>query len=201
MLPIVLTLSDDDGRDFVENLYLTYRKKIYASAFKILNKREDAEDCVHDVIKTVITHLDTFKDASPQEIGKLLAVCTRNAAVNLYQKNKQRRSNESKLPLDCEYENELLREMNRSSDQNQPPSVITVREETKKQIAQMISELDDIYKDVLILQFRYKMNTHEIADILKISEGAVRVRLHRAKKILLQEKGDELDEIRKNGFL
>ncbi len=201
MLPIVLTLPDDERRDFVENLYLAYRKKIYASAFKILNKREDAEDCVHDVIKTVITHLETFRAVSPNEIGKLIAVCTRNTAINIYQKNKKRQSNESKLPLDCEYENELLREMKISSDLNRTPAVITVREETKKQLAQMISELDDIYKDVLILQFRYKMNIREIADILKISENTVRVRLHRAKKILLQERGDELDEIRKNGFL
>jgi RNA polymerase sigma factor (sigma-70 family) len=61
----------------------------------------------------------------------------------------------------------------------------------------MIADLDDIYRDVLILQYRYHMKNKEIAEILKISENTVGVRLYRAKQILLQERRTELDEIRK----
>ena len=200
MIPIVLTINSDSDRFFVEKLYLQYRKNIYAAAFKILNHREDTEDCVQDVIKTVIRHVDRFRRISPEEIPKLLAVCTRNAAINIYRKNKRKQENESKLPFDSEYEEELLRE-NRLFYQERNPDVIASRTEIRQRLVQLISELDDIYRDVLILQIQYKMSNREIADILGISPNTVSVRLHRAKIKLLEESGAELDEIRKNGQL
>ena len=199
MLPIILTMSDTDDRAFVEKLYHRYRKKIYASALRILSCREDAEDCVHDVIKTVITHVDTFRAADAAGLSKLLALCTRNAALDIYRKNKKRQDHESKLPFDTEHENELLGEMNALTAQNPSPDAVILSEENKRRLAQIISSLDDIYKDVLILKYRHHMKNRDIADILKISENAVGVRLYRAKKILLQERGTELNEIRKNG--
>ena len=200
MIPIVLTINSDSDRFFVEKLYLQYRKNIYAAAFKILNHREDTEDCVQDVIKTVIRHVDRFRRISPEEIPKLLAVCTRNAAINIYRKNKRKQENESKLPFDSEHEEELLRE-NRLFYQERNPDVIASRTEIRQRLVQLISELDDIYRDVLILQIQYKMSNREIADILGISPNTVSVRLHRAKRKLLEESGAELDEIRKNGQL
>ena len=201
MIPIVLTINSDSDRFFVEKLYLQYRKNIYAAAFKILNQREDAEDCVQDVIKTVIKHVDTFRPLSPEKLAKLLAVCTRNAAINIYRKNRKKQENESQISFDFVHEEELLREMKCADDQNKNPATITVSKESKQRLAQIISELDDVYKDVLVLQVQYKMNVREIADILKISTNTVNVRLYRAKKILLEKRGEELDEIRKNGFL
>ena len=197
MLPIILTINNTDDRAFVENLYRRYRKKIYASAFKILNQREDAEDCVQDVIKTVILHSGTFRAADTEGLSKLLALCTRNAALDLYRKNKRRQDHESKLPFDPEHEQELLPEMKNLTEQAVSPEKLVLNDENKHRIAQMIAELDDIYRDVLILQYRYHMKNKEIAEILKISENTVGVRLYRAKQILLQERGAELDEIRK----
>lgn len=197
MLPIILTINNTDDRAFVENLYRRYRKKIYASAFKILNQREDAEDCVQDVIKTVILHSDTFRSADPAGLSKLLALCTRNAALDLYRKNKKRQDHESNLPFDPEHEQELLPEMKNLTEQAVSPDKLVLNEENKHRVAQMIADLDDIYRDVLILQYRYHMKNKEIAEILKISENTVGVRLYRAKQILLQERRTELDEIRK----
>ena len=198
MLPIVLMMNRDSDRSFVEKLYHQYRKNIYASAFKILRHKEDTEDCVQDVIQTVIRHVDTFRNASRDELIKLLAVCTRNAAINIYRKNKRKQDRESHLPLDREYEAQLL-PIDRLLYHQQDPAEIVVGKENKRELVQMIAEMDDVYKDVLLLRYQYKMSNRKIADILKISENAVGVRLHRAKKILLEERGEELDEIRKNG--
>jgi RNA polymerase sigma-70 factor (ECF subfamily) len=198
MIPIVLTINSDNDRFFVEKLYRQYRKNIYASAFKVLNHRQDAEDCVHEVIQTVIRHIDAFQAASPEGLAKLLAVCTRNTALNIYRKNKRKKANETGLPFDPEHEEVLLRS-NRFLYQRQSPAAIAVGNESKHRLLQIISELDDIYRDVLVLYYQYRMNNREIADILKISPNTVNVRLHRAKKMLLEEKGAELDEIRKNG--
>ena len=198
MLPIVLMINSDSDRSFVEKLYHQYRKNIYASAFKILRHREDTEDCVQDVIQTVIRHVDTFRAASRDELVKLLAVCTRNTAINIYRKNKRKQDRESAVPLDTESEEKLL-PSNHLLYQQQDPAAIMVEKESKRELLQMIAELDDVYKDVLLLRYQYKLSNRKIADILKISENSVSVRLHRAKKILLKEREAELDEIRKNG--
>ncbi len=198
MIPIVLTINNDSDRFFVEKLYRQYRKNIYASAFKILHQKEDTEDCVHDVIQTVIRHVDEFRAATPEGLAKLLAVCTRNTAINIYRKNKRKQDIESRLPFDSEHEEALF-----PSDgflyRTHNPAAIAVSNESKRTLADMIAELDDVYKDVLILHYQYQMSNRKIADILKIPQNTVNVRLHRAKKILLEERGAELDEIRKNG--
>jgi RNA polymerase sigma factor (sigma-70 family) len=61
----------------------------------------------------------------------------------------------------------------------------------------MIEELDPIYRDILLLRYRHAMKNGEIAKLLNISESAVKVRYLRAKKLLLQKRGKELDEMRK----
>jgi RNA polymerase sigma-70 factor (ECF subfamily) len=142
--------------------------------------------------------VDTFRNASRDELIKLLAVCTRNAAINIYRKNKRKQDRESGIPLDREYEEQLL-PINRLLYHQQDPAEIVVGKENKRELVQMIAEMDDVYKDVLLLRYQYKMSNRKIADILKISENAVGVRLHRAKKILLKEREAELNEIRKNG--
>lgn len=198
MIPIVLTIPNDSDRAFVEKLYLRYRKKIYASAFRILNQREDAEDCVHDVIQTVIRHVGTFRAASPEGAVRLLAVCTRNAAINIYRKNKKRQDNENPLPFDTAHEGELLA-AGSTVYQSEDPAAIVVDKESRRRLAQIIAEMDETYRDVLILRIQHKMSNREIADMLKLSANTVAVRLHRAKKILLEEREAELDEIRKTG--
>ena len=61
MLPIILAINNEDDRAYVEKIYNQYGKKIYKIAFKILNNTEDAEDCVHDVVKIIIDNLEMFQ--------------------------------------------------------------------------------------------------------------------------------------------
>jgi len=47
-----------------------------------------------------------------------------------------------------------------------------------------IEKLPEDYKTVVTLRDLEELSTEETADILEISEGAVRVRLHRARQAL-----------------
>ena len=40
MLPIILTINDEDDRNFVESIYKQYGKKIFKVAFNILKKED-----------------------------------------------------------------------------------------------------------------------------------------------------------------
>lgn len=200
MLPIILAINNEDDRAYVEKIYNQYGKKIYKIAFKILNNTEDAEDCVHDVVKIIIDNLEMFQALEGEQLIKLLVTCSRNAALNIYRKNKIKHINEGKRqPYTGDETDEKDLDIESVSDDGMFVDLIVINEESRKRISEMIEELDSIYKDVLYLRYQYSMKNQDIAKMLKISESVVKVRYHRAKKILLQKRGKELDEMRKNG--
>lgn len=201
MLPIILAINNEDDRNFVEKVYAQYGKKIYKVAYKILNNTEDAEDCLHDVIKNIIDHLGMFQAVEGESFIKLLVTCTRNTALDIYRKNKKKHINEGKRKpsADDEIDNDKGIDIESIPDENMFSDLILINEENRKRLSEMIEELDPIYRDVLYLRYQYSMKNQEIAKILKVSESVVKVRYHRAKKILLQKRGQELDEMRKNG--
>ena len=200
MLPIILAINNEDDRAYVEKIYNQYGKKIYKIAFKILNNTEDAEDCVHDVVKIIIDNLEIFQALEGEQLIKLLVTCSRNAALNIYRKNKIKHINEGKhKPYTDDETDEKDLAIESVSDDDMFVDLIVINEESRKLISEMIEELDPIYRDVLYLRYQYSMKNQDIAKILKVSESIVKVRYHRAKKILLQKRGKELDEMRKNG--
>ena len=199
MLPIILAINNEDDRNFVETIYVQYGKKIYKTAFKILNNAEDSEDCLHDVIKIIIDHLDIFQSTKGESLIKLLVTCTRNAALNIYRKNKMKRINEGKRKPYTDDETNDYIDIESIPDEDTFSERILINEESRKRISEMIAELDPIYRDVLYLRYQYSMKNPDIAQLLNVSENVVKVRYHRAKKILLQKRGKELDEMRKNG--
>ena len=200
MLPIILAINNEDDRAYVEKIYNQYGKKIYKIAFKILNNTEDAEDCVHDVVKIIIDNLEMFQALEGEQLIQLLVTCSRNAALNIYRKNKIKHINEGKRkPYTGDETDEKDLDIESVSDDGMFVDLIVINEESRKRISEMIEKLDPIYKDVLYLRYQYSMKNQDIAKMLKISESVVKVRYHRAKKILLQKRGKELDEMRKNG--
>lgn len=90
VLAIIMAIADENDRLFVENLYLQYSKKMNAVAIKILHNEADAEDCVHDVVGIIIDNLECFRSADREDLKGLIMICTRNAAINCYNRNKRR---------------------------------------------------------------------------------------------------------------
>ena len=67
-----------------------------------------------------------------------------------------------------------------------------IERERQKQILSEIAELERKYKEVILLYYYQEMSTKEIASILHIKEGTVRVRLQRARqKLSVQLEGGE----------
>lgn len=198
MLPIILAINNENDRRFVEDIYIKYRKKIYCVAFNILKKEDMAEECVHDVINIVINNLERFKLSDKNHFINLLVKCTRNAAINIYNREKKRRSFEVSMYINLnshdfdEEETEI-----EIADDAENFDDILITEENKKRLSELISELDVIYQDVLYLRYQMWMSNSEMAKLLGVSENVVKVRLHRAKAILLKTRRDELNEIRK----
>ena len=176
-----------------------YGKKIFKVAFNILKKEDDANDCVHDVIKIIIDDLERFRSADQDHLVNLLVKCTRNAAINQYKREKRRRAIETSMcinPNRYDFDKDEI-EIEFADDQGQYADIL-INEENRKRLSELISELDVIYQDVLYLRYQMWMTNVEIAKLLSLSENTVKVRLYRARKILLETRSEELNELRKN---
>ena len=189
MLPMILAIENDDDRRLVEGIYLKYSKKLYLIAEKILNNHEDAEDSVNDTIALVIENLDRFKTDDEEYLIKLLVICCRNAAIAIYRKNKSRAGKTISLtsadPDDERGDHDICDE---SSDLDK----LVLDGERSELMRTLIDQLDLKYRDVIMLKYYYMMSNDKIAGIMKITEALVRMRLTRAKRILLEKGGDAL---------
>ena len=198
MLPIILAINNAEERSFVEQIYDKHKNKIYRIAFDILHNPEDAEDCLQNVFQTIIDNLDMFKSAEHYVFIKLIVTCTRNEAIDIYRKNKRRNRFETQFNVYWGEDSECS-DIEDIADNNITIDSMLINVENQKRISEMIEELKPIYRDVFQLRYKYSISNQDIARILKISEGAVKVRYLRAKKMLLQKWEEELNEMRKNG--
>ena len=193
MLPIfLLNIVNDDNVDFVEELYYRYEKRLYAIAMKYLNHHQDAQDCVHEVIRLIAANSERFREAHTSGyIEKFIGIVCRNCALNAL-RVKTRRS-KYEVPLvrynyeENEYEEIEIPDYSSSVDK------IYISEETCEQLHGLINKLGDKYRDVVLLR-SLGFDNQAIAEIMGISVELVRKRYSRAKKMLWEMGGKDLYE-------
>lgn len=74
---------------------------------------------------------------------------------------------------------------------------MVINEENQRLVATLVRELDDIYRDVILLKFEQEMTTKEIAKFLNITDDLVRMRYMRARRLLIEMGGEALYEASK----
>ena len=190
MLLIILNVADDDDRAFVEKIYVEYEKKLYMISNEYLNNHYDAQDCVHDTVKLIIEGIDKFKMAQDRGyLDKLITIVCRNRAINILRTNSRRYKYEQSLAkynsYELEYEDVDIPDYDSCVDK------IYISEQNCEYLHELINNLDDKYRDIVLLKslgFDYT----SIATLLGISEELARKRYSRAKKLLWKMGGKEL---------
>lgn len=192
MFTFLLSIENENDRAFVEQLYIKYGKKIYLVALGVLGRKEDAEDCLQDVMRIVIDNLQLFFSVEEENLIRLLVKCTRNTAIDKYRAEKRKRGKE--FSLDEPNENGETPEF---ADDAEGLDDILINKETRRLLDEMIAQIPPVYRDILSFRYDLSLKYSEIARLLGVSESVVKVRLYRAKQALLKTKKEELYELRK----
>lgn len=172
VLPIFMTIENDEERALAENLYLTYKSRMYGIAYAILHNREDAEDAVMDAVFSIVKNISLFSSIPRNKTESLIVVISRNAAINRYNYNKRRST--SSLDETANY----------IPDNDPTPEEMFGQKEDYEKLLQVIRTLDPIYRDILLLKYLYEYDNCTIAAMTGVAEATVRVRLMRAKEKL-----------------
>ena len=161
---------------------------VYAFSMKVCGHRQDAEDTMQDVLLKSIPHLAKFDN--PQALKVWLYKVARNRCISNRRGDKSSRAKNLSLDelMPSRFE---LQELLRSPAPS--PEETLLNHEDAEQLKQAIMAVPILYRMVLVLHDMEELNTKEVAQIMSLREGTVRVRLHRGRLFLRRH----LDKIAK----
>jgi RNA polymerase sigma-70 factor, ECF subfamily len=153
----------------------------YLTAYGVLKNEADAEDVTQEAILKSYRALATFRGESKFSTW-LLSIVLNEARGRLRQLH--RFTVES---LDAAPENEEEFTPYVIADWREIPSEVLEREELTKKIEKAIEGLAPAYREVFLLRDKEERSIDEIARIVGVSTGLVKVRLFRARMLLQKQ--------------
>lgn len=174
MLAFYLNLIDnEEDQSKFQMIYKLYFNSMLYTANDILQDRYLAEDAVQEAFMQLTKHIKTVRTDNLKETKAYVVKITENCALRMAQKN----SKYLIMPEEGTME-EIFAD---TIDYEAKTVNIVMYDEVKKAVA----NLDAKYVIPLILQEQgYKIS--EIAAVLDITESAVKMRISRAKKMILE---------------
>ena len=160
-----------------QQLFSAYSDKIYRLAVSILENEDDAEDIVQEVFTRFFENLDRFEGRS--KIGTWLYRVAYNASIDRLRKYRSRPVAE----LDISFEDEIPLP-DELSDWSESAGTVFDQQEIRQKLEDTIQSLPETLRVVFLLRDVEELSTLDTANILEITPGAVKVRLHRARLLL-----------------
>lgn len=168
--------------ELLEYIFMKYRNGMYAVAFSILHDEYQAEDAVGDACEKFIPYIGRCRTMEEQKIKTLLTRFVKNAAIDIYRKNRWKQGNVS------------VEEQEWIADAYRPIEAYMKSLQYKELIQEIRKVLPAHYWEVVCLRYFEGMPVHEIALRLNLSEENVYSRLRRAKEKARNVLGGEMDE-------
>jgi RNA polymerase sigma-70 factor, ECF subfamily len=167
----VVQTERQTGTDLTfEQLYETYRGRVFSTAYRMLSNRADAEDCTQDVFVKVFKKLGSFRGESA------VSTWIYRIAVNACLDFRRRRRLRQAVSLDD------------GMEVGSTPLSVT------RLIESALPGMAEGYRQVFVLHDIQGLKHEEIGKILGITEGASKSQLHRARAHLRRELSPYLED-------
>lgn len=176
---LLLRLRNGEDAAFAE-LVERYGGRLLAVARRFMRTEEDAQDALQDAFLQAFKALPRF--AGQSALGTWLHRIVVNAALMRLRHRRSRPEEpiEPMLPTFLEDGHQT----HPSVPWPESCETLLARREVRELVRESIDRLPESYRTVLLLRDIEELDTAETADILGISENAVKVRLHRARQAL-----------------
>ena len=160
-----------DKRAF-ERLYREYAGRVYGLCLRMTRDPQMAEDCTQD------TFINAWRALGKFETRSSLSTWLHRIAVNVSLAKRRKSGPVESLPED-------------EADQASEWTLETPVE--VREIESAIGELPEGARDALVLHALYGYSHIEAAEMLGIAEGTCKAQLHRARKLLRERLGVEVN--------
>ena len=153
-----------------EQIYAEYSGKVMGYIMARVQHRADAEDLCADVFEKVFRKLDQF-DQSKASLSTWIFTITRNTLIDHFRKTKPTEELDENLSDDGEVETPML------------------EQETLSELAAALNLLPQELRDIVVLLYYDRKPMTEIADLMHLSYGAVKLRHQKALTLLKRSLG------------
>ncbi|HAH31065.1 MAG TPA: RNA polymerase sigma factor SigW [Elusimicrobia bacterium] len=161
-------LANDSGA--FEELLNRNKNQIFSFIFRLIRNPEDAEDLAQDTFIKALRGLNSY-DTSRPFITWLFAIA-HNTCVDFLR---------AKKPQMLSIDDENTPDIADSPDSTRKTVELKLQQEETEEL---LTSLPPLYSEVLLLQFREDLPIQQIAEILQLPEGTVKIRLFRAKALI-----------------
>ncbi|MGE3181629.1 MAG: sigma-70 family RNA polymerase sigma factor [Phycisphaerae bacterium] len=172
-----LRAGDDDA---YEAMIRSEGGRMLAVARRLLRNEEDARDAVQEAFLGAFRNLDKFEGQS--KLSTWLHRIVVNAAL-MKLRSKSRKPENSIEDLLPKFSADGHVDGGVKPWRDDVASALE-RKETRQTIHELIGQLPEGYRTVLMLRDIEELDTKETATVMEISENAVKTRLHRARLAL-----------------
>lgn len=171
MLSLYLaSLDTQSNEELFEDVYNTYKRYVYHTAYKIVGDPHLAEDVLQEVFLYVAKNFSKIRTENGNELMAYLVSCSRSRAYDIIRRRHE----------------EPLEEDPNAPDNSPMPEDAAISSDNIKRMAELIGQMKPMYRDPLrLLSMGY--TNREIAAALGWSDETVRMRLFRGRKLLWRE--------------
>lgn len=166
----------------MEEALALLQKTVFSFSMKVCGQRQDAEDTMQEVLLKSVPNLPKFDNP------KALLVWLYKVAKNHCLMSRRRSKFAPKEDLSLEElmpDRRELQKLSGSSDGT--PETSLLRRENAKRLREAVQKLPTEYRLILVLHDMEELSDEDIAEITGLRQGAIRVRLHRARLFVRKE--------------
>ncbi len=166
----------------IDNALRLLQGTVFNFSMKVCGHREDAEDTMQDVLLKSIPYLPKIENP------KALAVWLYKVAQNRCWMSRRRSKFAPKETIALE---DLMPDAGEleslTTAAHTSPEASVLSQEDSERVRRAIQQVPPEYRMILVLHDMEELDTSEVAQIMGLREGTVRVRLHRARLMLRRE--------------
>lgn len=171
-------------RDAINALLARYQARIYGLCFRMVNRRDKAEDLAQDALVKLIQNLDRFDGRA--QFGTWAYRITMNVCISHLRAERLRRHPSLDAPrkglAGRPDENRIAGAI---EQRREPAAILGVQgAEDRQRLLQALDRLDDEQRAILLLRDSRGLDYDQIAEVLGVPTGTVKSRLFRARQAL-----------------
>lgn len=159
-----------DTRAF-EAIVARYKKRVFATAYRLLANREEAEDQTQEVFLKIYRNIKQLNE--PATFEAWLQRVTVNTCLDALEKQKRRPN------IGMHLDDEDANGFDVAANSNASGSIES--EEIRKCLEKALAKLEPHGRTAVVLRDVEELSYEEIAESLKIGLSAVKMRIHRAR--------------------
>ena len=148
-----------------EKIYDQYSGKVMGYIAARVQRRADAEDLCADVFEKAYKKIDAY-DESKASLSTWIFTITRNTVIDYFRRNKVMDEPDENIAAEGEIDDNLL------------------TQETLSELAAALNKLPEELQDIIVLAYYDGKPLTEIAMMMRMSYGAVKLRHQKALALL-----------------